>query len=281
MLKELSNYYEIKNIALTGGEPTTRKDIYEISKMISKYSPYRSITTNGFALQTEEQVDKIITCGINRFSFSYHGINQHDEFTGVVGAEKKILNAINLLINAKNKYSDIFIKIGSLFNGNNIQQIEKMLEFCEEKQILLYIELIDYYIPIFKDSELAKKYLLKQLDLESLNKTIKILNSWLEQKRALLLSNEGVKFIKNYFENKNIKGSCPLGKTDLYISSEGDVYTGCWSLPSVGNIRKKSIMDIINSDKFKNNIQKMLCRDCGGGCTCGYLMQAKYCLFNK
>lgn len=55
----------------------------------------------------------------------------------------------------------------------------------------------------------------------------------------------------------------------------GNVYTGCWCLPPVGNVREIPLEEIFNSNKVQENIFKMLLRKCNG-CTCGYNIMSKY-----
>lgn len=113
-INEACSIFPIKNIAFTGGEPTLYKDILSVAKIASKKSPFVSITTNGIYCTSKERVNELLDSGINRFSFSYHGIGIHDEFCGVNGSEERIRRAIDWLVKERERGKDVYIKIGSL-----------------------------------------------------------------------------------------------------------------------------------------------------------------------
>lgn len=155
-MKDICRHFSINNIALTGGEPTVHKDILQIAQMAKKYSPNVSITTNGFYCTTKERVRELIDSGINRFSFSYHGVGMQDTFTGVQGSEARIRKAIEWVCEERQNNPDIYVKIGTLFDGNNIENVGKVLNYAEDVGVDLYIELLDDQLPIFKNTELNK-----------------------------------------------------------------------------------------------------------------------------
>lgn len=117
--------FPINNIAFTGGEPTLYTNILEIARIAKRYSPNVSITTNGYYCTTRERVAELLESGINRFSFSYHGIGTQDQFSGCIGSEARIRKAINWLIDEREKDKNIYIKIGSLFGGGGYANWKK------------------------------------------------------------------------------------------------------------------------------------------------------------
>lgn len=280
-IKQACSLFDIKNIAFTGGEPTLHKDILEIARTASQCSTNVSITTNGYYCTTKDRVKDLINAGINRFSFFYHVVGGQDGFTGVVGSENRIRQAIEWVCEERKNNPNLYVKIATLFDGSNIENVSNVLDYAEHMfngedsdGCEVYIELLDEQLPIFAKSELDKhdfKY-----NRTVIENNLKIIKSWKESQRSILLDDPGYRFMKLYFtDREKIAGSCPLGKTDLYIESNGDVRTGCWALPPIGNIKKMDLEDIIKSTNYESNIQKMLRRQCNG-CTCGYLMQAKY-----
>lgn len=264
--------YEIKNVAFTGGEPTIHKDILKIASVAAEYATNVSITTNGYYFQSRKKMEELLQAGINRFSFSYHGIGKQDAFANTHGAEQRLRNAIEWICEEKRKNEKIYAKVGMLFDGSNINDIEEMLNYVEEKGLDLYIEIVDFHIPIFKESKLSAGI---KIQLKDILEAVEKLNKWVADGRRINLDERGIQFIQKYYMDMPIRGMCPLGLTDIYIESNGDVRTGCWSLPAVGNIRERSITQILESEEYKLNVDKMLRRECSG-CTCGYLMQSKY-----
>src|SRR5581483_8374389 len=62
--------------------------------------------------------------------------------------------------------------------------------------------------------------------------------------------------------------SCVLGYLQVFIMSNGDVLTGCYPLPAVGNILRENLADILRSEAYRKQAEAMLRRECPG-CTCG------------
>lgn len=273
VIQEATAIFDIKNIAFTGGEPTLFPNFCDITSYARQYSPYVSVTTNGYYCSTKRRTLELIRGGVNRFSFSYHGIGSHDNFTRVNGCEERLIKAVDWLNEEKSK-SEIYIKIGTLFTGDNIQEVEKVLDFAELKEVDLYIEIFDDEISLFSSSLLSSQKK-KMVEKEILEQALEKILFWKKSGRRVLIDESGINFIDRWFTGKHFLDECPLWKTDLYIESNGNVRSGCWVLPAVGNIREKSLAEIIKGDQYKKNIEDMKIRKCNG-CTCGYLMQAKY-----
>lgn len=273
VIQEATTMFAIKNIAFTGGEPTLFPDFCSLASFARSYSPFVSVTTNGYYCSTRQRTKELVYAGVNRFSFSYHGVGIHDDFTRVKGCEERLIKAIDWLNEEKRK-NDIYIKVGTLFTGDNIQDVEKVLDFAESKDSDLYIEVFDDRISLFSSSLLSEEK--KRIVEEAvLNKALEKILSWKKLGRRVLIDKRGVDFINQWFKGEILLGECPLWNTDIYIESNGSVRTGCWVLPAVGNIREKSLEEIVNGEQYKKNIENMKLRKCNG-CTCGYLAQAKY-----
>ncbi|MDE7313827.1 MAG: radical SAM protein [Eubacterium sp.] len=274
LIADACGQWNIHNIALTGGEPTIRKDILEIGKIASAYAPNVSVTTNGFYFSEKERVMEMVRGGVNRFSFSYHGIGKQDRFANAAGAEERLRNAIGWIHEVKSKgdYWDLYAKISILFDGENIDDVEAMLDYAESQDMDLYMEIVDRSIPFFCQSEMAGK---EELSKEKLSYAAAKIRSWLRVGRRILISENGVQFMMKHYTRQPIRGTCPLGLTDIFIESNGDIRSGCWVLPPVGNIRKAGLTEVQSSEIYRKNIENMLLRNCPG-CTCGYLAQAEY-----
>ena len=167
------------------------------------------------------------------------------------------------------------MKVGTLFDGQmaSVRRVKRVLDFCREAGVDLYIELLDDRIPVFADSKLAQdKRVISSDDIEHV---ISLFAEWKRNGYQINMDERAYPFIRKWFLHEEMRGECPLYRTDLYIESDGNVRTGCWSLPPIGNLRKSSLKSILNGDACRENVQRMVDRQCSG-CTCGYLMQARY-----
>ncbi len=181
VINQVTNLFDIKNIAFTGGEPTTYPHILEIARHAKSKSKNVSITTNGFYFTSKSRVKDLIDSGINRFSFSYHGVGIHDEFTGTSGAEKRLRQAVDWVLSYKDDYP-IYVKVGTLFTGDNINEVEKVLNYAQSKNVDLYIEIFDDQIPVFKNSHLSDNQKRSKISYNDLKNAVESIRLWASEK---------------------------------------------------------------------------------------------------
>lgn len=262
--------FDIKNIAFTGGEPTLRADIERLAAFASRHCENVSITTNGTFIRDEASARSLLDSGIRRFTFSYHGIGEHSAFVRVKSAEERIRHALGVMSRLAKEYS-AYVKIGMLLTDASLQSAERMLQYCKELGFVLYVELPDGNLPIFRNGDLCRF----QVSANAVPKALEMLTKWVEAREPVSLTREAMLFVERYLKGERIRGACPLGRTDIYTDSVGNIFTGCWVLASVGNMRERELDAIFRSDQYRANVDRMERRECPG-CTCGYLMQAKY-----
>ena len=130
-------------IRLTGGEPTVRKDFFDVLKVIKKHSGIKKtvITTNGYHLDKKAQ--KIKESGLDGINISIDSLDR-ETFKNITGHDRlpEILEGIKKLqeLNFKN------IKINAvLLKGVNDKEedFEKWAEFIKTNEVdFRYIELM-------------------------------------------------------------------------------------------------------------------------------------------
>ena len=102
-------------IRLTGGEPTVRKDFFDIVKIIKSNSGIKKtvITTNGYHL--DEIADQIVDSGLDGINISIDSLNR-ETFKNVTGHDRlpEILKGIEKL--QQLKFKNIKIKIFSTYS---------------------------------------------------------------------------------------------------------------------------------------------------------------------
>ena len=130
-------------IRLTGGEPTVRKDFFDVLKVIKKHSGIKKtvITTNGYHL--DQKAQKIKESGLDGINISIDSLDR-ETFKNITGHDRlpEILEGIKKLqeLNFKN------IKINAvLLKGVNDKEedFEKWAEFIKKNEVdFRYIELM-------------------------------------------------------------------------------------------------------------------------------------------
>ena len=156
----------VSKIRLTGGEPTIRKDFFEILKILKKKSGIKKtvVTTNGYKL--DQIAEKLVESEIDGINISIDSLNK-EVFKKITGHDRllEILKGIEELqkLNFKN------IKINAvLLNGINANEksFNEWANFIKSNEITLrYIELmqtgdsIDYFKKYHISSKVFTNYL--------------------------------------------------------------------------------------------------------------------------
>ena len=155
-------------IRLTGGEPTVRKDFFDIIKILKNEAGIKKvvITTNGYHL--DQKAKMMVDWGLNGINISIDSLDRNT-FKNITGHDRlpEILKGIK---NLQDLYFEN-IKINAvLLNGINSSEkdFENWAEFIKENKISLrYIELmqtgdnLDYFKKYHISSKIFKEYLNK------------------------------------------------------------------------------------------------------------------------
>ena len=158
----------VQKIRLTGGEPTVRKDFFEIIKILKNEAEIKKvvITTNGYNL--DEKAKMLVDSGLNGINISIDSLNRNT-FKNVTGHDRlpEILKGIQNLqdLNFDN------IKINAvLLNGINASKtdFDTWANFIKKNKIdFRYIELmqtgdnLNYFKKFHVSSKFFKNYLVK------------------------------------------------------------------------------------------------------------------------
>ena len=170
-IKRLSKVFSklgVQKIRLTGGEPTVRKDFFEIIKILKNEAGIKKvvITTNGYHL--DEKAKMLIESGLDGINISIDSLDRNT-FKTITGHDRlaEILRGIQNLqdLNFDN------IKVNAVLL-NNVNAAEKDFNtwssFIKENKIdFRYIELmrtgdnLDYFNKYHVSSKIFKEYLNK------------------------------------------------------------------------------------------------------------------------
>jgi len=156
----------VKKIRVTGGEPTVRKDFFDIIKVLKFESGIQnvSITTNGYKL--DKKAEQLVNSGLTGINISIDSLDR-EIFKNITGHDRlpEILNGIEILqsIGFEN------IKINAvLLNGINssIKDFNTWAKYIEKNRVdFRYIELmrtgdnLDYFKKYHVSSGIFKEYL--------------------------------------------------------------------------------------------------------------------------
>jgi radical SAM protein with 4Fe4S-binding SPASM domain len=246
-------------IAITGGEPLLRKDLFEVMTHASSLGFPWGMVTNGF-LVTPEVVEKLKKSGMKTVVVSIDGIGEvHDKFRNTPNAYKHAINAVKLL--AKGKFLDD-LQITTSANKTNINDMEEM------HKVFLPLGITSWRImnidPIGR-AENNKDILLNPQELKKLLDFIRT-----KRKTAPIKITYGCAGFLGLDYEGDVRDwlfYCNTGINTASILHNGDIFV-CPNVPRLkkyvqGNIRKDNFVDIWeNKFEFFRDKERTACKKC-------------------
>ncbi|MDP2684798.1 MAG: radical SAM protein [bacterium] len=246
---DISNNFEVKKItiAITGGEPLLRMDLFEVMKYASSLGFAWGMVSNG-SLVTEEVVKKAKDAGMKTLDISIDGIGKiHDEFRNTNGSYEKAIRAVKLY--TKENFLNP-LRITTTINKSNINLLDEMYNTFSQLDIsdwrLLSVDPIGRTI-INKDILLTK---------DQLTKLLQFIKKKRETKSKINITSGCAHYLGDEFEDKvrNHFFYCGTGINIGSILHNGDIFV-CPNVPREkhliqGNIKHDLFSDIWNN-KFK------------------------------
>ncbi|MDE7168907.1 MAG: radical SAM protein [Mucispirillum sp.] len=289
-------------VVISGGEPLTRADIFDIAEYGSKSGLKMAMATNGM-LVTDEVCEKIKSSGIRIVSMSLDGHNAdiHDDFRGgIKGAFEAVERAAALF----NKYNIKFI-INSSFTKRNQSYIADT--FRKAKALGASAWYMFLIVPTGRGEDIMSELVSKEDYEEILEWHYKMEREdedilvrptcapqyyriWQEKSKADGLNPERRSLS---FSTGGGKG-CIAGQSICFVNSEGDVLPCSYFPEAAGNIFNQSLKDIWNKSALFEDMRdfKRYEGKCGvcrylkicGGCrarayavTGSYLAEEPFC----
>ena len=246
-------------IAVTGGEPLLRKDLFEVMTYASSLGFPWGVVTNA-SLITDRVIEKMKKNKMSTISISIDGIGKtHDDFRNTKGSYKKAITAVKKLV-AANFLS--VIQVTTCVHPKLLKELEKMYKIISKLKIHSWrIMNID---PIGR-AEVNKKIQLN-------NKQLKEMLQFIKEKRYL--SNFDITYgcagyLGSEFEMKvrAVPFQCNTGISIGTILHNGDIFV-CPNVPRIkkliqGNVKKDSFSEVWDKKfKFFRDKNRTSCDQC-------------------
>ena len=246
--------WQVKDFALSGGEPLLREDIFEILDFVRKRKYHIGILTNGVILSDSfiKRLLPYLECGCLSLSISLDALTPgiHDEIRGFRGCFEKTSGAFKKLSELKKDYPSINFNSISIILNENLEELPDLAAFFKSLNInsIQFQSLLSNNL-IMKERKKGAKYWIPPERLAVLDKTI---DSLIEFKRNNILlvrnSESNLRLVKKYFRGdlgqKDVR--CQYAAKTMLIANNGELTT-CFE--SYGNIRVNSLRSIFESEK--------------------------------
>lgn len=277
---------------LTGGEPFLRKDLIEIIEVAiakCKNLIIIDISTNGLMpkhiTKTIEHILEIL--GNKKIVFGV-GISIdgppdiHDSIRGVNGAWSKALETLMALKRLETLYSNLFVhvnytitKYNSGYLKNTYEQLQRELGL-DPNDLSISIEHIGLQFQNLNgrsihEEEDKRKLMLKDLEwLIDCLRTYKLKRKRMPEKIRFQFKKFFVKTAIQYVINPTKRYfSCEALRSSIFIDPYGNVYPcTIWNV-KLGNVREKSLREILRSasaSRTRKLIISGACPNCLSGC---------------
>lgn len=262
-LKEL----QIKAIGFTGGEPLLRNDIGQLIERAKKITGAKVyIVTNGFLLSQKAQT--LLEKGIDYISVSIDGLEKTNEkIRGVPDHYSRTIEGIQAL---RKLDHNLKINVGTTLVKPNISEIPQLVEICKKLKVIWSYNLLDTSLYFFKDIDTSELLINDEKSVDQLIDYLYKINKK-EPETFLFTNSTCLEFARNYLKNKKPHFNCLMAYLRIYIDSNLDVYSGCWALPPLGNLREENLKDILKSQKYKKRAKMMFDLKCPR-CSCGHII---------
>ena len=258
------NDYGGKNIVLTGGEITERKDLKEIIQFINKLGLVCTLLSNG-----TNWSDELISFVSDKISEVQISIDGYDEDSN---ARVRGMGQFQLALDTVNRFYNKGVRVTVAITPIYPIDRDKYIEFGNWLQNKFNNHIFNvkftYEMLNGRDSKIT------DIDNEIYHKTIS------EIVNAISPENQIEKFSINHNNNK-LFSNCGYGS--LTVAANGDVFccNRIHDLKSYGNIRSMNFRDVIASNQSIHELSDVdnliPCKDCeiryicGGGCRIDYV----------
>jgi len=243
----------VKFIIFSGGEPLTRKDLFDIANRCKELGIITYLSTNGLYVKTSN-AQKILD------TFNYVGISidgsedTHDKFRGLKGSFIESMKAVDLL----NSYGQSRVGIRFTITKDTYDDLEFIFDLAERHNIpKIYISHLVYSGRGLENLEMdlsktqrvkAVNFILdKAFEYHKAKKDIEIVTGNMEMDAILFYD----RFIKEYPQHSDEMrerliswGGNSAGRKLLNIDSEGFVKPDPFFPKKIGNILNQEFSDI-------------------------------------
>jgi len=282
-------------IAVSGGEPLMRPDLFEIAKRIKENKMAFSIATNG-TLLTKENVKKLEDVNCRYVQISLDGLKDtHNSFRGAKSFERTIEGIKNAVD------SNITVGIAMTVTKYNIKEVPAIIDLTEKLGADIFMHY--NFIPTGRGKDIVKfdispkqrEDLLKFLAKENKKRKIKLLSTAPQFARVsvecfgtvqstthfdIFSAENDISFLAEFI------GGCGAGRLYCALEPNGDIEP-CVFIPiKIGNILKDDLVDVWQNNEILKTIRdreyfEENCGKCKNRNICGGCRARAYAYFNN
>lgn len=244
-------------VTLTGGEPLTRSDIFEIIEYSTSLGIRTELITNGYLIN-KDVATRLMGSKLENIAVSLEGATQktHDTITRVKGSFNRAVKSLKMMVAAKKKLgSGPQISVWMTIMNQNVHEIYNVANLSKR----LGIDCLVYHPVVVKPEDMQNTITRSDLwpnrdKLQLLKKQISKVITYKANHGIIAFLHDPWLFVR-YFENDLIKRDWKCNPFEfLSIGPDGNLQV-CGD--SFGSIHKSSIVEAMETKKAEEIRQRM------------------------
>lgn len=274
-------------LALTGGDPLQRADLFPIVEFAAARSLRTSLTLLPTSLLNSAVIADLKSCGLMRVAFWLHGSTPalHDSYWGVPGLYRKTLELIGTCLEAQ-----LPVQINTALARHNFHDMHPMIELLTR----LDVDVWNVFFLVPSSREKAAE----MVGAEEHEQAFANLYAASRQLRLQIRTTEGQHYQRYLLQQRvhdrsgritraDVKAYTPKGVNEgkgfVFVDHAGEVFPSRFLLLSAGNVTRQRLSDVYresplfvslhDSSKLKGKCRRCPARDlCGGSRARAYAM---------
>lgn len=260
-------FSKVREVQLTGGEPTVRNDLIDIVNILHNKMPKSSFTisTNGLtdrAVKIAEEITDLniplyISLSLDDFSGARNTIR------GVPYAYDRALKTLEKLLELRNRVKNLGLGVSCVVLPENSEHVYALREFVTNKKVDFGWKLPQVSEILFHNKDSAFKNdpsKLKKILLRLINET---------ELYPEKFYHEGILSLLYEINKNDYLIPCESGSYSFYLDPYGDLYPCVFWNECLGNLKTSRFKDLWNSklaNKTRIDAYQRRCPNCWNGC---------------
>lgn len=252
----------VRQLFITGGEPLTHRNLYDIIAYAHKLRFHVNMSCNG-TMVTEDVVKKLIEAGLNNISLSLDGTKEVNDSIRGKGVHDKVLNTLKLFQEAK---SSRMVNVLFTISHDNYTTLPYVVEIVRKYGVRqMFLNAFDPSFLVEHTEEKTKELWIPKEELGQLEKVLTESRELADKIGVNFPSKEYLKNIIRYFNGEHIipVRGCAVPATSSSIKMNGQV-SACWKLDTSYSVKSTKLTKIWDSQEYQKIAERALQGKCVG-----------------
>ena len=257
----------VRRICFSGGEPTLRPDLPQLIRKARDIGFKKVLVTSNGLSWSSNKAREFLENGLNRVAISIDGVGDiNDRQRGVKGGYQKSMDTIRTLVDLREKaYPDLDIEIETTITHLNMNYFSEVIRLCKELNVSWMVSIFEAVSFQFKSVDVSELVMQDKDEIEAAMAELHRMKKGYSL--SPIISHVAIDRIGRYLKGEtpfDLRSNipCAAGFTAIYIDACGKVYPGCWVPPAAGDLREKSLKEIIHTPEYRARLKQMFTKQC-------------------